>query len=218
MRTSPESILGLPDRLVLVLRAPPAMAQLVSLIVIFGGIYGAVMGAPAGWTQVLYSAIKVPILLGVTFALSVPSYFLLNSLAGLRNDFDQAIRAIAASQAGLAITLASLSPFTALWYFSCTNYNTDILFNGLMFAIATAAGQALVRRFYRPLIQRNPRHRLLRNVWMFVYSFVAIQMAWVLRPFVGNPRMPTHFFRHDAWGNAYVFLFDLGLNWIKQQI
>jgi hypothetical protein len=29
-------------------------------------------------------------------------------------------------------------------------------------------------------------------------------MAWVLRPFVGDPNQPTHFFREGAWGNAYV--------------
>jgi hypothetical protein len=29
-------------------------------------------------------------------------------------------------------------------------------------------------------------------------------MAWVLRPFVGNPAQPTRFFREHAWSNAYV--------------
>jgi hypothetical protein len=217
MRTSTANILRFPDRVILVLRKPPAMTERIFLVAIFGGIYGAIMGAPAGWLQVLYSAIKVPILLTVTFALSVPSYFILSSLAGLRADFPEAIRAIAAAQAGLSLTLASLSPFTALWYLSCTNYNTNILFNGLMFAVATAAAQTLIRRFYRPLILRNSRHRTLRNIWMFVYSFVAIQMAWTLRPFVGNPNLPTHFFRHGAWGNAYVFVANLMWNFLRRQ-
>ena len=133
----------------------------------------------------------------------------MNTLVGLRGDFRQAVAAVLAAQAGLAIALASLSPFTALWYASCRDYNAGILFNGLMFAIATAAGQVLLRRFYRGLILRNRRHRLLLAVWSIAYSFVAIQMAWTLRPFVGNPGLPTHFFRSGAWGNAYVIVFEM---------
>ena len=34
--------------------------------------------------------------------------------------------------------------------------------------------------------------------------FVAVQLAWVLRPFIGAPRMRVRFLRADAWGNAYV--------------
>jgi len=37
--------------------------------------------------------------------------------------------------------------------------------------------------------------------------FVAIQLAWVLRPFIGDPSRPTTFFRETAWGNAYVKIF-----------
>jgi hypothetical protein len=31
-------------------------------------------------------------------------------------------------------------------------------------------------------------------------------MAWVLRPFVGDPDLPTQFFRQDSWSNAYVVI------------
>jgi hypothetical protein len=64
----------------------------------------------------------------------------------------------------------------------------------------------LLRRSYRPLIARYPAHRWLLVVWLFLYVFVGIQMAWVLRPFVGAPDMPVQFFREEAWGEAYVEL------------
>ena len=69
----------------------------------------------------------------------------------------------------------------------------------------------LCRRLYRPLILKRPRHRSLLFVWLGIYAFVGIQMAWVLRPFIGNPAQPTHFFRQQAWGNAYVRL--AGMIW-----
>jgi hypothetical protein len=42
------------------------------------------------------------------------------------------------------------------------------------------------------------------GTWLVIYIFVAIQMAWVLRPFVGDPGAPIEFFRRESWGNAYV--------------
>ena len=62
-------------------------------------------------------------------------------------------------------------------------------------------------RHYAPLIARNDRHVLTRNAWMFLYVFIAIQSAWVLRPFVGAPDLPVRFFREEAWDNAYVRIF-----------
>ena len=181
---------------------------LILLIITFGVIYGAVMGGFGGVAgtramQVCFSAIKVPILLLATFGLSLPSFFVVNTLLGLRGDFGSAVRALVATQAGLTIILASMAPLTALWYASSGNYDAAIVFNALMFAVAGVAAQALLRRFYQPLIDRDRRHRLLLRAWLVIYSFVGIQMGWILRPFVGHPAMPTRFFREDTWGNAY---------------
>jgi hypothetical protein len=175
-----------------------ALIQIILMAIACGAIYGAVMGTSAGcrdghWIQIVYSAVKVPLLLGATFTLSVPSYFVFYSLFGLRSAFFQAMSAILTAQAGVAITLASLSPFTALWYASLTDYQSRVLFNGAMFAIATIAGQVLIRRYYKVLIEQNRRHLLLLRLWMYVYFFVGIQMGWTLRPFVGEPSLAPHF-------------------------
>jgi len=84
-----------------------------------------------------------------------------------------------------------------------------LLFNAFMFGVASVAAQMVVRRYYGPLIRRSPRHRQLLRVWFLLYVFVGIQMAWVLRPFIGDPDLPVAFFRTDAWGNAYVVVAQL---------
>jgi hypothetical protein len=185
------------------------LGWLVAFIVVFGGVYGAVMAsftglAPGRFTQLLYVAAKVPMLLLVSFALCLPSFFVINTLAGLRADFAEALRAVVATQAGVAIVLASLAPVTILSYLSMTDYQMAKGFNGLIFAAASLGGQGLLRRYYQPLIRRSPRHRTMLYFWFVLYVFVAIQMAWVLRPFIGNPDLPVSFFREEAWGNAYV--------------
>ncbi|OHB78364.1 MAG: hypothetical protein A2Z25_11240 [Planctomycetes bacterium RBG_16_55_9] len=190
------------------------LAQLGLLVAVFGMSYGAVMGSFGGvfgerFLQVVFSAVKVPLLLMGTFVLSLPSFFVVNTLFGLRPDFSHALRALLATQAGLTIVLASFAPFTVLWYASSSNYRGAILFNTLMFGCASFTAQWLLRRFYEPLIRRNPRHRMLLRAWLAIYAFVGIQMGWVLRPFIGNPDAPTQFFRQDAWGNAYVTLANI---------
>src|SRR5262249_44574088 len=145
----------------------------------------------------------------VTFLISLPSFFVFNTLLGLRNDFAQAMQALITAQAGLAIILASMAPFTALWYLSNSDYNAAILFNAALFAVASISAQVLLRRGYRPLIARNPRHRLMLKTWLIIYICVGIQMGWVLRPFVGSPFSQPQFFRDGALSNAYVAIYDL---------
>jgi hypothetical protein len=195
-------------------RPAKKLAQLGLMVAVFGITYGAVMGSFGGvlgerFWQVVFSAVKVPLLLLGTFALSLPSFFVVNTLFGLRSDFSQSLRALLATQAGLTIILASFAPFTVVWYASSSNYQGAILFNTLMFGCASLSAQWLLRRFYEPLIRRNPRHRILLRAWLVIYAFVGIQMAWVLRPFIGYPDAPTQFFRQDAWGNAYVRLANI---------
>ena len=179
-----------------------------AVITFCGLFYGAMMGTWSGvsgdrWLQVIYSAIKVPLLMGVTFCISVPSFWMMSTLLGLRDDFEYSLRALCATQAGISLTLASLAPFTLLFYASTSNYENAILFNVLMFTVATLCGQKLLRAHYSVLIERDGRHRKVLIGWLVVFAVVAVQMAWLLRPFVGDPNAPVTFFRADALTNAY---------------
>lgn len=179
-----------------------------------GAAYGALMGTFGGMTgdrlpQIVFSAFKVPVLFLVTFLLSLPSFFVLNTLFGLRIDFGQVLRALLSAQAGLTMILLSLAPFTLLWYASSADYPSAILFNAMIFGLSSLAAQRLLLRYYRPLLDRDSRHRLMLRLWIVLYAFVGIQMGWILRPFIGNPGEPARFFREDAWGNAYLVIIKL---------
>ena len=188
-----------------------SLPGLVAAALLFGLFYGAVMGTFGGvagarvW-QVIYSAVKVPLLLLATFGLSLPSFFVVNTLLGVRADFAAALRALASTQAGLTVILASFAPLTVVWYASSTDYPAAILFNAAMFGAASVSAQVVLRRGYRPLIARNPRHRWLLRLWLLIYAFVGVQMGWLLRPFIGAPEQPVQFFRAGTWENAYVIV------------
>jgi hypothetical protein len=186
----------------------------VLLIAVFGILYGSVMGSygavqgPRIW-QVIYSASKVPLLLLATFLLSLPSFFVLNTLLGLRDDFPRVVSCLLATQAGLTVILASLAPITSFCYVSGCGYEPAILLNGVLFAVASVSAQWIQRRDYRPLVARRSLHRWMLRTWIIIYVFVGIQMGWVLRPFIGNPRAPVQYFREDSWSNAYVAVAEI---------
>lgn len=178
---------------------------LATLLVVGSFVYGFVMGGhDLRLVQSLYSASKVPLLLVVSTLICLPSFYVLNAVLGLRDDFEAALRGIVATQATLAVTLAALAPVTAVLYVSATRYESLFVVNGVMFALATLAGQHTLQRHYRRLVARRPLHRVGRLAWGVLYTFVAVQLAWVLRPFIGAPGMETRFLRDEAWSNAYV--------------
>ena len=202
------------DALLHIEQAQPTIAEIrraMILATLATAFYGAVMGSygrieGAAGRQIVYSAIKTPLLLGATFALTLPSFVVINSLLGLRKDLPAALSAIVASQAVVAIALASLAPLTMIWYLTVRDYNVAILFNAAVFAAASVAGQRALRVRYASLIEQNPAHRWLLRVWIGVYAFVGIQSGWVMRPFVGKLGMPAEFLRPEKWDNAYVIV------------
>jgi hypothetical protein len=190
------------------------IAMLAAVIVVFGVLYGAAMGSFGGVTsaralQMVYAGVKVPLLLLVTFALSLPSFFVINSLLGLRLDFAASLRALVAAQAGLAVILASLAPLVLVWYASFEDYSAAVLFNAAMFGVASVSAQRVLRGYYEPLVRRSSKHRWMLRAWLVIYAFVGIQMGWILRPFIGDPTSGVQFFRDEAWDNAYVILAQL---------
>ena len=96
------------------------LRDLLLILFAFGLIYGAIMGSFGSFAgqriwQVVFSGLKVPLLLIGTFLLSLPTFFVINTLAGLRDDFAYVLKALVATQSGLTIVLASFGPFTMVW-------------------------------------------------------------------------------------------------------
>lgn len=179
--------------------------RLLLVLFVCGAIHGIVMGASSGsLAQMCLSAVKVPFLITISTCLCIPSLYAVTTISGLRDDFPAILRAILAAQATVAVTLCALSPMLLLLYASTSNYSATKLINGVLFLIASAAGQVTLMRHYEHLIRRNPLHIHGRRLWWALYILVTIQLAWVLRPFIGSPGMAFQLIREEAWGNAYV--------------
>lgn len=190
--------------------------RIITFVVVGGAAYGLVMGLRGGsLLQGLFSASKVPILILLSTLICLPSSWVAHRVLRLGDDFPDAFRGILASQAGFAIGLASLTPLVAFAYVCGIGYDESLLLHGFLFGAATLAAQRVLSKHYRVLARRSRRHRITRHVWAGLYVFVAVELAWILRPFVGNPDLEPRFLRPDAWSNAYIEIVELVLRVLR---
>jgi hypothetical protein len=192
--------------------AGEAPSQPQCLVLGLGGaaLLGAALGCSSGEPLLgLYAAIKVPLLLVLTTSLCLPSFFVINTVLGLRDDFAAACRALLTAQAVLGLVLGALAPSAVFTSLSVFDPYGQTLIDAVLFALATLAGHHILTRHYRPLVARDPRHRLALRGWLVVYAFAGVQLAWVLRPFRGTEGFAVQFLRPEAFEqNAWVVLLE----------
>jgi len=195
--------------------------HLVRLLLVMGAgaaLYGAALGAWHGGRQALYSAIKLPLVLVLTSALTLLFNWLLGTIAGLRLGFvhTAVLTVLALATAGLP--LASLAPVAWFFTLALPPPSTDArLAHNLLYLLHTTqvggcglAGTAALWQLLRRLRPDALDARRLRTVfvaWLLTFALVGGEVAWSLRPFVGSVYEPTTFLRRDALdGNVYEFI------------
>ena len=194
----------------------PAMSlpKLAILVALCGALQGALMGSYALFNGgsalfMLWAAFKVPLFLGVAAALCFPALRITYYLVGLSDEFAPMIRALAAAQAAFAAILAAMAPFVLVFYASGLSYRGALILNLTVFALAGLAAQNVARGRLQTLLKREPRHLKLWAIGFGMWAFVAVQLAWNLRPFIGSPDMAVAFLRPDAFSNVYLALWKI---------
>jgi hypothetical protein len=162
-------------------------------------LYGLIRGTAYGLFHVAAVALKVPALFLLTLAVTAPSLLAFSALARSSLTLRGTLRLLLAASAASLAVLASFAPVTAFFTFSTRSHPFMQVLNAGAFAIAGAVGLAFVHRGLadalpaEDLARRQQRAILL--CWTVVYMGVGAQMAWILRPFVGSPKLPQELFR-----------------------
>jgi len=179
---------------------------LVTLLVLCA-FYGAAAGAYAGPVQALSSAIKLPVLFLGTLLICFPAFYVIQVLVGSRLRLAQVLALIMGALALSTIVLAAIVPVALFFLLTGANYYflellhvAIVLGSGLVGMLALHEGLAYAcekRGVY-------PRSAMtIMQVWAVLFAFVGVQMAWNLRPFVGDRGEPFKVFRHYE-GNFYT--------------
>jgi hypothetical protein len=176
-------------------------------LLVLSGFYGVSVGAYPGPAQALSAAIKLPLLFIGTLLICFPGFFVIQVLVGSRLRLAQVLALVAGALALSAIVMAAVVPVALFFLLTGANYYflellhvAIVLGSGLVGMAALHEGLAFAcekRGVY-------PRSAMtIMQGWAVLFAFVGVQMAWNLRPFVGDRGEPFKVFRHYE-GNFYT--------------
>jgi hypothetical protein len=101
----------------------------------FTFIYGASMGLYSGGLQILFSALKVPLLLFVTLYISLPTFYVLDSLLGGAMSLRQMLTILLAGFTIMATILLAFLPVTLFFLLTTMDYAFTVLLNIAVFGL-----------------------------------------------------------------------------------
>jgi len=144
--------------------------------------YGLSMGIYRSAASCLFSALKLPVLYLLTFAICFPLFYVLNCLYAQRLTGSQCLRLLLIASSANALAVASFAPFSL--FFSLTTSKAGYWFI-VSLQVAVFAVAAFISVVEIGVIFRATAARLGRRL-----PFVLSHMSWVLRPWVGTWDMP----------------------------
>jgi hypothetical protein len=202
--------------------------QFLFAIVTLSAIYGLTMGATAlsvGWDrggqQMLSSGIKVPLLYLLTLLVCYPVLFIILVLMGSKLSFVQTLALILLALTFNAVLLASFAPIVAFFSITGSSYAFIKLLHVLVMTFSGFWGMAALYQGLREMCEKSnlyPKRAVdILRVWILVFGFVGTQMAWSLRPFIGDPGSPFEIFRKGRDGNFYTAVANSAMDLVRSQ-
>ncbi len=182
---------------------------------LFSCIYGFFLGMYARNLQLLAASVKIPLLLFGTLGLCLPALYVLNILMGTKLTFKQTLAMLLASTYLISVLLASLSPILLFFIFLTISKKFISILNIIIFFISGVFGIKLLWYGMRYLTIRNDYHPRIpvMKVWSVIYIAVGTQLAWILRPFIGEKEKFAIF--REIEENFYVAVINMISNLFK---
>jgi hypothetical protein len=166
-----------------------------------------VVGVDRGLLQMLSSGLKVPALYLLTILICFPVLFVVLVLMGSRLSFAQTLALILLALALNSILLAAFAPIILFFIITGSSYEFVKLLHVAIMGFSGLWAMAALWHGLREMCETSdlyPKQAVrILQIWILVFGFVGTQMAWSLRPFVGNPGRPFQVLRADQEGNFY---------------
>lgn len=161
------------------------VARLALLVIVIGGAaFGAALGSYRGGLVLLHSIWKIPVATLLTLAVCGPGLAAFAAVFDRRWSFREMTSLALAAGARSSIVLFALSP--ALWLAIDVGvaYEAARWLATLSYGLAGLSGLGFWLRALGP----TPGRPALASSFVVLFLLVGAQSAWVLRPFLGDPR------------------------------
>jgi hypothetical protein len=180
---------------------PAILRTMIVTIAITMAIVGAALGSYRGGLQIAYAAIKLPVVLLGTAALSAPALSAIGAALGRRSRLATDLALVMAALAFGSLLLVACTPLVLLGRAIDLDYHRMILATVAMFAVAGVAALHMICRGVA--IEAAPGWRTAVAGLCVVFSLVGGQLAWALRPYLMRPRGPEVVFLRDVEGGLF---------------
>jgi hypothetical protein len=183
--------------------------SLVLTTILFSAAYGAILGMFQPGLQTLFAAAKLPVVVLGTAFLCTPTFYVFNAILGSKFSFRQTLSAVLFLSASVSLVLVAFAPIA--WFFTVSTRGPGFLTFLHVFVFFVAASYGIhslnTARKYLAYIEteHTPIHGAFLFLWFIIVLFVALQMAYYLRPFL-EPLADHAFFL----GERGLFLDALG--------
>jgi hypothetical protein len=176
-------------------------------VIALAGFFGFVAGAYSGPAQAISAGIKLPLLFFATFVICFPAFYVVQVLVGSRLRLPQVVVLVFGALSLTSILLAAFVPVIAFFLLTGANYYFQHLLNIAIAGIAGAYGMYALHEGLAVVCDKRgvyPRKALtIMRAWALLFAFVGVQLAWNLRPFLGDRNKPFRVFGNYQ-GNFYA--------------
>jgi hypothetical protein len=202
------------------------MRTMIATIAVTMAVVGAALGSYRGGVQIAYAAIKLPIVLLGTAALSAPALSAIGAALGRRSRLSADLALVMSALAFGSLLLVACTPLVMVGRVINLEYHRMIL---AVVAMFTVAGVAALRMIWRSValeerseemrgggptgsaggaggnaprgVKAAPGWRTAIAGLCMVFSLVGGQLSWALRPYLVRPRAPEAPFLREVEGS-----------------
>jgi hypothetical protein len=183
------------------------LVRQVLIICLMGFLYGLVMGGFHSFIQALVAGVKIVVLFIATLAICFPSFYIIQQVLGSRMSFSQ-MMIIILSGFILSFTITlSFAPIIVFFLVTGNNYHFLQLLHVSVFIFSGIFGIRLIIEALKYACEIKSIYPQIGvtvfRIWIVIFAFVGIQLAWNLRPFLGDKKDDFELFR-EYEGNFYT--------------
>lgn len=177
------------------------------IILVLAFFYGVIMGSYNSFSQAMVTGMKVPSLLMLALFICFPAFYVIQYMLGSRLSLVQMISTILSGFVVLTTIMASFAPIVIFFMITGNNYSFLKLLHVGIFVFSGIFGMhTIIEALKFSCEKKNVYPKIGINIfkfWIVIFAFVGMQLAWNLRPFVGDKNLPVEIFREKE-GNFYL--------------
>lgn len=182
---------------------------LISLLAVLTFIYGIVMGSYHSVSQSLVAGLKLFSLFILVLIICFPAFFIIQYILGSTLKLGQMLAIILSGFTLMSAIMVSFSPIIIFFHLTGSNYYFLQILHILIFTLSGFFGMKTVNDALQYSCEKKNIYPRIGVVvfryWIIILAFVGIQLAWNLRPFLGDYQKPFKLFRSYE-GNFYTAL------------